>query len=110
MNWHILNSIEELDSIVEESASTPVVIFKHSTKCSISSMAKNRFERQWNYEDADIKPYFLDLIAKRDISNQIAETFGVEHQSPQVLLIKDGKCVYNDSHNGISVPAIGEHI
>ena len=108
MNWTTLDSEEQLKSIIEESASVSVLIFKHSTRCSISSMAKNRLERQWNFDDAKIKAYCLDLIAHRNISSQIEETFGVEHQSPQALLIKNGACVYNDSHNAISVTEIGE--
>lgn len=108
MNWNTLDSEEQLKSIIEESASVPVLIFKHSTRCSISSMAQSRLERQWNFDDENIKAYHLDLIAHRNISLQIAETFGVEHQSPQALLIKNGVCVYNDSHNAISVTEIGE--
>jgi len=108
MNWTTLDSEEQLKSIIEESASVPVLIFKHSTRCSISTMAKSRLERQWNFYDENIKAYFLDLIAHRNISSQIEETFGVQHQSPQALLIKNGVCVYNDSHNAISVAEIGE--
>lgn len=106
MNWNTLNSEEQLNEIIGESSSTPVLIFKHSTRCSISSMAKSRLERQWNFDDENIKAYYLDLIAHRNVSSQIADTFKVEHQSPQALLIKDGVCVYNDSHNAISIDEI----
>lgn len=103
MNWNRLDSIEILDRIIEESKENPVVIFKHSTSCSISAMALNRLERGWNdSEMGGVKAYYLDLIAYRDISNAIVEKFGVMHQSPQVLLIKNGECVYDDSHMGIS--------
>jgi len=103
MVWHNLEENNQLDAIIVESSEYPVLIFKHSTRCSISSMAKNRVERAWNFEEEQLKVYYLDLIAYRDISNQIAETFEVEHESPQILLIKDGQCIYNASHNGISV-------
>jgi bacillithiol system protein YtxJ len=103
MNWNRLDSKESLDKIIEESQDHPVVIFKHSTSCSISAMALNRLERSWNdSEMSDVKAYYLDLISYRDISNAVSEKFGIMHQSPQVLLIKNGTCVYDDSHMGIN--------
>ena len=108
MNWNILDSEEQLNNIIEESSSVPVLIFKHSTRCSISSMAKSRLERQWDLDENSVKPYVLDLIANRNVSSKIEEVFSVQHESPQALLIKKGACVYNDSHNGISVSEIGE--
>ena len=102
MNWNIITSNDQLDLIEQESSKTPVVIFKHSTRCSISSMAMNRFERAWD-ENNGIKAYYLDLILYRDIYDAIAEKFGVVHQSPQVIVLKDGQVIYNDSHMGISV-------
>jgi len=103
MTWNQLQDKELLDKIIEESQENPVVIFKHSTSCSISAMALNRLERSWeDSEMSNVKAYFLDLIAYRDISNAIVEKFGVMHQSPQILLIKNGECVYDDSHMGIS--------
>lgn len=79
------------------------LIFKHSTRCSISMMAKRRFEMDWDNLPADMPVYFLDLIKYRDISNQIAQDFSVYHESPQMLLIKDGECVLDQSHGSISV-------
>ena len=105
MNWNELRSLEQLDSVVNESKEQPVVIFKHSTSCSISSMAFDRLQRAW--DDADnVKPYYLDLIKYREISNQIAEKFGVMHQSPQVIILKDGEAIYDNSHMGISYQAV----
>jgi bacillithiol system protein YtxJ len=103
MNWERLESLDTMDKIIEESKLNPVVIFKHSTSCSISAMALNRLERSWdNKEMSNVKAYYLDLIAYRDISNAVAEKFGIMHQSPQVLLIKNGESVYDESHMGIS--------
>lgn len=79
------------------------LIFKHSTRCSISMMAKRRFEMDMDKLPADIPLYFLDLIKYRDISNQVAQDFQVYHESPQMLLIKDGECILDQSHGGISV-------
>lgn len=101
MNWITLQDTEELNVIKKNSTEVPCIIFKHSTRCSISSIAKSRLEKNWNFNDM-IKPYFLDLIAKRDISNEIAEVFQVEHASPQLLLIQNGSCTWNTSHLDIS--------
>lgn len=93
---------ETLLAIKQESEKKPVLIFKHSTRCSISSMAIDRLARYWKKEEINSHdPYYLDLIAFRDISNQIEAMFKVPHQSPQVLIIKDGICVYDNSHMGI---------
>jgi bacillithiol system protein YtxJ len=105
MNWNELTSMEQLDTVVNESMQQPVVIFKHSTRCSISSMAFDRLQRSWDNGD-DIKPYYLDLIEHRDISNQIVEKFGVRHQSPQVIILKGGQVIYDNSHMGISYQAV----
>lgn len=106
MNWIALTDEAQLDTIVEESKSQPVVIFKHSTRCSISSMAKSRLD---NEDQPDgVKFYYLDLIAYRPISNKVAEMFSVHHESPQVILIKNGECTYDESHNGINMEEIME--
>jgi bacillithiol system protein YtxJ len=83
------------------------LIFKHSTRCSISDAALSRFERDGKgLDESTIKCYFLDLLQHRDISNAIATRYGIEHQSPQVLLISKGKCIFNESHMSISVSEI----
>jgi len=110
LNWNALTQIAQLDEIVEESASTPVVIFKHSTRCSISRMALKNFEREYNLEESEVSPYFLDLLEHRDISNEIAQKFQVIHQSPQLLLIKNGKVVYDVSHSEIDAEALKSKI
>lgn len=99
MNWIELLDIEQITTICDESHAQPVVIFKHSTRCSISSMAKGRLER--SAAPQNILFYYLDLIRHRDISNKVAEVFQVHHESPQVLLIKNGDCIYHESHGGI---------
>ena len=106
INWERLTEASQLEQIVEESKERPVLIYKHSTRCGISGMALDRLERSWDESGEAIKPYYLDLLAYRDISNLVAETFKVYHQSPQVILIKDGQVVYDDSHMGISFSAI----
>lgn len=105
MNWIELTDAAQLDSIKEESKTGAVVIFKHSIRCSISAMAKSRLERTYD-ATSPVRFYYLDLIRYRDISNKIAEDFHVVHESPQVLLIKNGECVYEESHNGIDMHEI----
>jgi bacillithiol system protein YtxJ len=103
MNWINLENIAQLEEIKKLSHEQPVMIFKHSTRCSISGMAYDRLKRSWKAEETDhIKPYYLDLISYREISNKIAEEFGVRHQSPQVIVVKNGEAVYDNSHMGIS--------
>ena len=100
LRWEPIVAMSDLDKIVELSHHTSVLIFKHSTRCSISSMALNRLEREW--EETNVIPYYLDLLNYREISNEIAFRFGVTHQSPQVLLLEEGKCVFDASHSAIS--------
>ena len=104
MNWTELTTEEQLTTIKEQSKTQPVVIFKHSTRCNISSMAKSRLDRA-SAPDG-VLFYYLDLIKYRNISAKIVEVFGVHHESPQVLVIRNGECVYDESHNGISMDEI----
>lgn len=107
MNWNYLESPDQLNQLIHESAEAPVLIFKHSTRCSISRATLDRLERNWkDSEVPNVKPYFLDLLSYRSISNAIADQFQVEHQSPQVLIIRNGKSVYDNSHYGIDFNAI----
>ncbi len=108
MKWIDLNSIQQLADIRELSKTRPQVIFKHSSRCSISTMAKSRLERDEQPEAGDF--YFLDLLKHRSLSNQIAEDFAVPHESPQVILIKNTACVYEESHSGIQMDEIAEQI
>ncbi len=104
MDWNNLSSIDQLDTIATESFNTPQVLFKHSTRCSISSMALNRLESSTPPTGVDF--YLLDLLQHRNISSAIAEKFKVHHESPQVLVIINGECTYDESHMGISMDEI----
>ena len=108
MNWINLEDEKQLDEIITESDKTPQVIFKHSTRCATSSMVKYRLDK--NEAPTGINFYFLDLIKHRNISNKIAEDFGIRHQSPQVLVINNGKCIYNEDHSAITFDEIEETI
>ena len=108
MNWIELKSNSQIKEIVEKSKAKPQVIFKHSTRCSISAMAKGRLERGLAPGNADF--YFLDLINYRNISNQVSSEFDVSHESPQILVIRNGECVYDESHGSITMDEIKEQV
>jgi bacillithiol system protein YtxJ len=101
MKWIYLTDEGQLAEIISRSQAKPQVIFKHSTRCSISAVALQRMQKAQQPEGLDF--YFLDLLAHRSLSSKVAEVFGVHHESPQVLLIKDGKCIFDESHLGISM-------
>lgn len=103
--WNELTSVEQLKALLEESEN-PILLFKHSTRCSISTMAINRFENEWDKSKTEIKPYYLDLLAHRPVSAEIANLTGVEHQSPQAILVYKGKVFYDASHSGINAQVI----
>ena len=108
MQWIHLTGEEQLKQIISKSQVKPQVIFKHSTRCSISAVALQRLHKVSPPSEIDF--YFLDLLAYRKLSNTIADVFQVYHESPQVLLIKDGDCVYDESHLSISMNEIIEHM
>lgn len=108
MNWIQLDSLEQLQNI--KNAEGFSIIFKHSTRCSISLMAKRKFEMDWDSIPENTNLYFLNLLNYREISTAIANIFQVHHQSPQLLLIKDGECVFESSHGEISADDTAELI
>lgn len=99
MQWQLLNSEEQLETLLKQSHTKPQVIFKHSTRCSVSSVIKTRLET--NTAPPDIDFHYFDLINYRPLSNKIAEDLKVHHESPQVLLIKNGECIFDESHMAI---------
>ena len=107
--WRQLTDLGQLNEIVEVSNEKLVLIFKHSTRCSISRYSLKQFENEFTFEDK-IVPYFLDLIAHRDVSNEIAQRFGVFHESPQIMLIKEGKAIYDASHESIDAKKLESFI
>ncbi len=103
MNWLPLTDLVQLDAIDAASAERPVLLFKHSTRCNISGAALHRLESAWTSgDDANHPAWYLDLLRHRDISNAIADRYDVEHASPQVLVIRNGRCVHHASHFGIT--------
>jgi len=101
MEWIELNSKEQFDNLFE--SQSVFAVFKHSTRCSVSSTAKNRIEKEWRHQ---FPAYYLDLLRHRDVSNYIAERTGIEHQSPQLIVVEDKKVIYDASHSFIFVNEI----
>lgn len=107
MKWQELKSEQQVQRILEESKTTAVMIFKHSNRCSTSRLVLDRLARKWKEDEAShLRPYFLDLISFRDISNLITREFDVPHESPQVLIIENGRSIYDCSHFDIDYDQI----
>ena len=109
MEWKELTEQEQLEAIINQSEAQPVLIFKHSTRCSISRFALKQFENEFDLQDK-ITPYYLDLLNHRDISNEIAFQFNVQHQSPQILLLKNRVVVYHTSHENIDATELKKYL
>ena len=102
--WHALTEMRDIEEIEKASEKVPVVIFKHSTRCGISRMVLNNFERGYDLpKDKQVSVYFLDLLANRDISNEVASRFGVRHESPQMIILRDKKVVHYASHHSVDL-------
>lgn len=108
MQWKNITNLEQVSEIQQQEGYS--LIFKHSTRCAVSSMAKRRFEMDWSVIPENTGLYFLDLISYRDISAQIADTFQVQHESPQILVLKNGDCILDASHSDISAEEVAEVI
>lgn len=111
MKWLPLIAEQQLmdvDSLSHNADVKGVLILKHSTRCSISSAALGRLERTWKLSEKEVPTYFLDLLSYRSVSSAIEQHYGISHESPQVLIIKNGKCIYTASHSGISTSDIEE--
>lgn len=108
LNWEHISEEKELKQLFNLEDNKPILFFKHSTRCSISSMALNRLEKEWALSDDECKLAFIDLIKHRNISNLLSDLSDVTHQSPQVILVKNGRMIYNASHSAINTSEIFE--
>ena len=110
LSWTPLISVEEINTIIEISKIQPILIFKHSTSCGISRMVMKQFESLFNEENKHLKVYYLDLLNFREVSSKLSEVFQVIHQSPQLLVIKNGISVYDKSHYEITGVNLSKYI
>ncbi|MFL9832790.1 bacillithiol system redox-active protein YtxJ [Chryseobacterium terrae] len=105
--WNMIKSEEDLEKAIQQSHKNRVAIFKHSTSCFISKTVLKNFEKEIENSDGqNVSFYFLDLLAFRPISNKIAEDFQIRHESPQLIVIENGKAINNASHQDISLSLI----
>lgn len=112
MDWLAIESLTDIEKAVEDSYmenNKAVILFKHSTRCSISSTAKFRLENSLK-SNPDFITYYLDLLKNRELSNYLAERFSVRHESPQAIVLKNGKCIYHASHLSISISDIEQSL
>lgn len=108
LNFLSLNTIEDIDRLLERSKShsSLIAIYKHSPTCDLSYLAKKKLERDWSFKKDELPVYFIDVIRQRPLSNHVAQKLNIRHESPQILLIKDGVSVYDEDHMAINVEAI----
>ena len=102
-NWNILETEGQWENLLAESHQQTVAVFKHSTRCPVSFSIKSYLEKEWDLPTEDVSFHYLDLIRYRSISNRIANELGVQHESPQLILIRNGQVVFHDSHFGIQM-------
>lgn len=110
LQWTPLTNVEQLDTIVEESKTQPVAIFKHSTRCGISRMVIKQFESAYDLEENQMKVYYLDLLNYRPISQEVAARFQVWHESPQLVVLKNGVTVAHASHSQINAVSLEQFV
>ncbi len=110
MNWNSLTSIQQFDQLLEDRSNSNFLVLKHSTRCSISSMAKNRLESKLPDILDPSAVFIVDLIQYRSLSNHIADQLSISHESPQAFLINNGSVIWSASHNAISVKAIKDYL
>jgi len=103
LDWIKLEHLDQLQALDESSSSKYIVIFKHSTRCPISTVAKLRLKSKWSLDSDRFGFYYLDLIKFRDLSNEIEDRYQVKHESPQVIVIKNAEAIYDNSHLDISI-------
>lgn len=108
LQWIPLETFDAIEQIKQRSYEVPCLIFKHSTRCHICTIAKYRLEDDWDFEPGEMEAYYLDVLLFRPVSLQIAETFQVHHESPQVLLIVGGECIYDAAQLDITLAELKE--
>ncbi len=108
--WIPLVSEEQLDSIGVDSKTRPQILFKHSTSCGISRMVLNRFKGSFTADQDMADLYYLDIHAYRELSNEVARRYGIPHESPQLLVIRDNAVIVHDSHGGISALDLDQYL
>ena len=110
MKWRTITTEEDIEEMMRQSQSTACLVYKHSTRCTMSEMMKYILEEEWDFGETELIPYYLDILAHKKLAAKIADDFQVYHQSPQVLLIQEGECTFDEDHKAISVDEIREYL
>lgn len=110
VKWENLTDLSQLDQIIEESNKKIIVIFKMSTRCGVSRMAFNVFEKDFDYNEEQVKCYYLDILNYRTVSNEVADRFKIIHESPQLLVLKNGRVIDDKSHGNIDAKSIEKYL
>jgi bacillithiol system protein YtxJ len=110
MNWHKLASPDSIDDLIARSWHTPCLVYKHSPRCELCLASKALLERDWPFASEQLEAYFVDVLEQRELSNRLAEQFAVQHETPQVLLLKNGDCIYEADHLEINLAELEEQL
>lgn len=109
VQWTPLTTAEQLQLSLQQSHERPQIYFKHSTRCIISKMVLKNFEEHFSALPENADALFLDLLQYRELSNSLAEQLHVKHESPQVIVVRNGKAIYHASHDSINTPDVAQH-
>ena len=107
--WHTIDKYEDLDQVLKDSHQSDQVILKHSNTCGISVMVKNRIEKEGQDSEDFTDIHIINVLSSRQLSNQLSELLSVRHESPQILLISEGRCTFHTSHFDVSLKNIPVH-
>jgi bacillithiol system protein YtxJ len=108
LQWKSLSQIEQLGELIDRSHQHPCILLKHSTQCTTSAMVKWQLEAEWDLASDEMGAYLLDVIQHRSLAREIADRFQVFHQSPQLLLIREGECTYDADQLDITLEELKE--
>lgn len=108
--WISLNDLQQIDYIKKKSSIKTQVIFKHSTRCGISSMVQRQFVSEYDFSEKELDLYYLDILNYRQISDEVGYKFQLIHESPQLLVIRNGELVAHASHGQINQVDLGKYI
>jgi bacillithiol system protein YtxJ len=109
-DWIELTSVSQCEAVLTRFTDAPVIIFKHSTACSVSGKAFDHLKVNYKLKKKPVLFYYLDLLNHRDISTLIEQQTGIKHHSPQVIVWHNGKVLYSVTHQEINWKEIKTHL
>lgn len=106
LTWKPLNSLDQLQQLIEASRVKPTLIFKHRNSSEESQEAKAKLEEDWSIPDDQMDCFMLDVMEHKAIAIAISDFAGIPNEFPQVILFADGVAMYDESHEMINVKKI----